>query len=139
MPPKKQPAKSRTNTKATTKRPGPARRRSAVARQPDQGTASSTAPATHSPDSAAHKEKYVVLNLERDPDLDYYVKTSGPGGREGGDVWAVRRAEPGTPKPKPIRITSVGFHIDWDKFNYFVDEDGDVSRKPRRWNRKARE
>jgi hypothetical protein len=139
MPSKKQKAKPRPNAKATTKRRGPARRRNPVATPPGRGGSSSTERAPNSPDSAivARDEKYVVLNLDRDPDLDYYVKTSGPGGSEGGDVWASRRAEPGAPKPSPIRITSVGFHVDWDKFNYFIDEDGDVSRKPRRWRRKV--
>lgn len=138
---KKQKPKPRSSKTATSKRPARSRRRDVIAKVLGWAKSAGTAPATVSPDSAnvAREEKYVVLNLERDPGLDYYVRTSGRGGKDGGDVWATPSPKPGAPKLAPVRVTSVGFHVDWDKFNYFVDADGDVSRTPRRWKRKESE
>jgi hypothetical protein len=68
-------------------------------------------------------QKIVKLGITRDPDLMYYIK--------GGDVWASPRKQPGKPKGKPQKIASTGIELDYSKYLYFVDGDGDVARKER--------
>ena len=68
-------------------------------------------------------EKIARLGIERDNDLMYYIK--------GGDVWATPRKQPGKPKGKAQKIAATGIDLDYSKYLYFVDGDGDVARKAR--------
>jgi len=62
-------------------------------------------------------EKVKKLSLIRNKDFMLYVKD--------GNVWQVRRKQPGVPK-----IADGGFVMD-NNYIYFVDKDGDVSRAKR--------
>jgi hypothetical protein len=68
-------------------------------------------------------EKLVKTGIKRDNDLMYYIK--------GGDVWATPRKKPGQPKGKATKVASTGIELDYSKYLYFVDGDGDVARKER--------
>jgi len=68
-------------------------------------------------------EKIARLGIERDNNLMYYIK--------GGDVWATPRKQPGKPKGKPQKVAATGIELDYSKYLYFVDGDGDVARKAR--------
>lgn len=68
-------------------------------------------------------EKIARLGIERDNDLMYYIK--------GGDVWATPRKRPGQPKGKPQKVAEAGVDLDYSKFIYFLDSDGDIARKAR--------
>jgi hypothetical protein len=67
-------------------------------------------------------EKVAKLGISRDKDFMLYVKD--------GNVWRVRRKQPGVPKGKPERVADGGFEMD-NNYIYFVDRDGDVSRAKR--------
>jgi hypothetical protein len=67
-------------------------------------------------------EKVKKLGIERSKDMMLYVKD--------GDVWQVRRKQPGVPKGKPEKLAEGGFEMDYN-YIYFVDKDGDVSRAKR--------
>jgi hypothetical protein len=67
-------------------------------------------------------EKVAKLGISRDKDFMLYVKD--------GQVWRVRRKQPGVPKGKPERVADGGFEMD-NNYIYFVDRDGDVSRAKR--------
>lgn len=75
-------------------------------------------------------DKIARLGIERDNDLMYYIKN--------GDVWAVPRKKPGQPKGKPTKIASTGLAMDYSKYLYYVDGDGDVARKERALGGKAK-
>ena len=68
-------------------------------------------------------EKIARLGIERDNDMMYYIK--------GGDVWATPRKQPGKPKGKPQKVAAAGLELDYSKYLYFLDGDGDVARKAR--------
>ena len=68
-------------------------------------------------------EKIARLGIERDNDMMYYIK--------GGDVWATPRKQPGKPKGKAQKVAATGIELDYSKYLYFVDGDGDVARKAR--------
>jgi len=68
-------------------------------------------------------EKIHKTGIKRDNDLMYYIKT--------GDVWATPRKKPGQPKGKAQKIASVGFDMDYSKYLYYLDGDGDIARKER--------
>lgn len=68
-------------------------------------------------------DKIARLGIERDNDLMYYIKN--------GDVWAVPRKQKGKPKGKPEKVASTGLELDYSKYLYFLDGDGDVARKAR--------
>ena len=68
-------------------------------------------------------EKIAKTGIKRDNDLMYYIK--------GGDVWAVPRKKPGQPKGKATKVAAPGIELDYSKYLYFVDGDGDVARKAR--------
>jgi hypothetical protein len=68
------------------------------------------------------REKVKKLGLARNKDFMLYVK--------GGDVWQVRRKQPGVPKTKPEKVADGGLVMD-NNYIYFVDKDGDVSRAQR--------
>ena len=67
-------------------------------------------------------EKVKKLGIARNKDFMLYVKD--------GDVWQVRRKQPGVPKGKPEKLAEGGFEMDYN-YIYFVDKDGDVSRAKR--------
>jgi len=67
-------------------------------------------------------EKVKKTGIVRNKDFMLYVKD--------GDVWQVRRKQPGVPKGKPEKVADGGFVMD-NNYIYFVDKDGDVSRAKR--------
>ena len=67
-------------------------------------------------------EKVARLGIVRDKDTMLYVKD--------GNVWKVRRKQPGVAKGKPEKVADGGFEMD-NNYIYFVDRDGDVSRAKR--------
>jgi hypothetical protein len=68
-------------------------------------------------------EKIAKLGIKRDNDMMYYIK--------GGDVWATPRKKPGQPKGKAAKVASAGIEMDYSKYLYYLDGDGDVARKER--------
>ena len=68
-------------------------------------------------------DKIARLGIERDNDLMYYIKD--------GDVWATPRKQKGQPKGKAKKIAAAGLELDYSKYIYFLDGDGDVARKAR--------
>jgi hypothetical protein len=68
-------------------------------------------------------EKIARLGIERDNNLMYFIK--------GGDVWATPRKKPGQAKGKPKKIADAGVEMDYSKYLYFLDSDGDIARKAR--------
>ena len=68
-------------------------------------------------------EKIAKLGIKRDNDLMYYIK--------GGDVWATPRKKPGQPKGKAAKVAAAGIDMDYSKYLYYLDGDGDVARKER--------
>ena len=67
-------------------------------------------------------EKVKKLGITRDKDFMLYVKD--------GDVWKVRRKQPGVPKGKPEKVSDGGFEMD-NNYIYFLDKAGDVARAKR--------
>jgi hypothetical protein len=53
----------------------------------------------------------------------YYIKN--------GDVWATPRKKPGQPKGKAAKVQVAGVEMDYSKYLYYLDGDGDVARKER--------
>jgi hypothetical protein len=68
-------------------------------------------------------EKIARLGIERDNNLMYFIKN--------GAVWATPRKQKGQPKGKPQMIEDPGVEMDYSKYIYFLDKDGDVARKER--------
>jgi hypothetical protein len=68
-------------------------------------------------------DKIARLGIERDNDLMYYIKD--------GDVWATPRKQKGKPKGKAQKVAATGLEMDYSKYLYFLDGDGDVARKER--------
>src|SRR5262245_23398556 len=68
-------------------------------------------------------EKIAKLGIKRDNDLMYYIKN--------GDVWATPRKKPGQPKGKAQKVAPAGVEMDYSKYLYYLDGDGDVARKER--------
>lgn len=68
-------------------------------------------------------DKIARTGIVRDNDLMYYVKN--------GDVWATPRKQAGKPKGKSRKIADAGITLDYSKYIYYVDGDGDVARKAR--------
>ena len=68
-------------------------------------------------------EKLVKLGIKRDNDLMYYISK--------GDVYAVPRKKPGQPKGKAQKVANGGIELDYSKYLYYLDGDGDVARKER--------
>ena len=68
-------------------------------------------------------EKIAKLGIKRDNDLMYYIKN--------GDVWATPRKRPGAPKGKASKVAGAGISMDYSKYLYYLDGDGDVARKER--------
>src|SRR5262245_26814561 len=72
---------------------------------------------------ALMSDKVARLGIERDNDMMYYIKN--------GDVWATPRKQKGQPKGKAQKIAATGLEMDYSKYIYYVDGDGDVARKVR--------
>jgi hypothetical protein len=68
-------------------------------------------------------EKIAKLGIKRDNDMMYYIKN--------GDVWATPRKKPGQPKGKAAKVAAAGIDMDYSKYLYYLDGDGDVARKER--------
>ncbi len=68
-------------------------------------------------------EKIAKTGIKRDNDLMYYIKN--------GDVWATPRKKPNQPKGKAAKVAAAGVEMDYSKYLYFLDSDGDVARKER--------
>jgi hypothetical protein len=68
-------------------------------------------------------EKIAKLGIKRDNDMMYYIKT--------GDVWATPRKKPGQPKGKAAKVANAGVEMDYSKYLYYLDGDGDIARKER--------
>ena len=68
-------------------------------------------------------EKIAKLGIKRDNDMMYYIKN--------GDVWATPRKKPGQPKGKAAKVAAAGIEMDYSKYLYYLDGDGDVARKER--------
>ena len=68
-------------------------------------------------------EKIAKTGIKRDNDLMYYIKS--------GDVWATPRKKPGQPKGKAAKVAAAGLEMDYSKYLYYLDGDGDVARKER--------
>jgi hypothetical protein len=68
-------------------------------------------------------DKIARLGIERDNDLMYYIKN--------GDVWATPRKQRGQPKGKARKVAAAGLEMDYSKYIYYLDGDGDVARKAR--------
>ena len=71
----------------------------------------------------AAAEKMFKAGIKRDNDMMYYVKN--------GDIWQVPRKKPGQPKGKASVLVKAGVEMDYSKYLYFVDGDGDIARKER--------
>ena len=69
-------------------------------------------------------EKIARLGIERDNDLMYFIKN--------GDVWATPRKQPGKPKGKAVKVATPGIDLDYSKYLYYLDGDGDVARQARK-------
>lgn len=68
-------------------------------------------------------DKIARLGIERDNDMMYYIKN--------GDVWATPRKQKGQPKGKAQKVASTGLEMDYSRYIYYLDGDGDVARKER--------
>jgi len=68
-------------------------------------------------------EKVAKLGITRDNDFMYYIKS--------GDVWRTPRKKPGQPKGKAQKVAAAGIDLDYGKYLYFIDGDGDIARKER--------
>ena len=68
-------------------------------------------------------EKVAKTGVSRDNDFMYFIKK--------GDVWRVPRKKPGQPKGKAEKVASAGIEMDYGKYIYFLDSDGDIARQAR--------
>ena len=68
-------------------------------------------------------EKIAKTGIKRDNDLMYYIKN--------GDVWATPRKKPNQPKGKAAKVAAAGVDMDYSKYLYYLDGDGDIARKER--------
>ena len=69
-------------------------------------------------------EKVAKLGVNRDNDFMYYIKK--------GDVWRTPRKKPGqTGKGKAEKVAAAGVEMDYGKYIYYLDGDGDIARESR--------
>ena len=68
-------------------------------------------------------EKIARTGIKRENDMMYYIKN--------GDVWAVPRKRPGQPKGRASKVAAAGIEMDYSKYLYFLDSDGDIARQAR--------
>lgn len=68
-------------------------------------------------------EKVARTSIQRDNDFMYFIKK--------GDVWRVPRKKPNQPKGKAEKVSAAGIDMDYGKYIYFLDGDGDIARQAR--------
>jgi hypothetical protein len=68
-------------------------------------------------------EKLVKTGIKRDKDTLYWVGADG--------VYGKRRKMPGVADGKKTKVADHDVKLDYSKYLYFVDKDGDVARKER--------
>jgi hypothetical protein len=68
-------------------------------------------------------EKVSKLGVVRDEDFMYYIKA--------GDVWRTPRKKPGEPKGAAALVARAGIEMDFERYLYFLDQDGDIARMAR--------
>src|ERR1700753_4032791 len=68
-------------------------------------------------------EKIAKTGIKRENNLMSYIKA--------GDVGATPRKQPGQPKGKAAKVAAAGIDMDYSKYLYYLDGDGDVARKER--------
>jgi hypothetical protein len=68
-------------------------------------------------------EKLVKTGIKRDKDTLYWVGSDG--------VYGKRRKMPGVADGKKQKVADHDLKLDYSKYLYFVDKDGDVARKER--------
>ena len=68
-------------------------------------------------------EKIVKTGIKRDKDTLYWVGADG--------VYGKRRKMPGMPDGKKQKVVPHDLTLDYSKYLYYVDGDGDVARKER--------
>ena len=68
-------------------------------------------------------EKLVKTGIKRDKDTLYWVGADG--------VYGKRRKMPGVADGKKQKVADHDVKLDYSKYLYFVDKDGDVARKER--------
>ena len=68
-------------------------------------------------------EKLVKTGIKRDKDTLYWVGADG--------VYGKRRKMPGVADGKKQKVADHDLKLDYSKYLYFVDKDGDVARKER--------
>jgi hypothetical protein len=68
-------------------------------------------------------DKIARTGIKRENDLMYYIKN--------GDVWAVPRKRPGQPKGRASKVAAAGIDMDYSKYLYYLDSDGDIARQAR--------
>lgn len=68
-------------------------------------------------------DKVAKLSIERDNDFMYFIKK--------GDVWRVPRKRPGQPKGRAEKVAAAGVDMDYGKYIYYLDGDGDIARQAR--------
>jgi len=76
-------------------------------------------------------DKIARLGIERDNEMLYYIKD--------GDVWAAPYKRSGSSKGRPHKVASTGLALDFSRYIYFLDSDGDVARKERALGGRAKE
>lgn len=68
-------------------------------------------------------EKIAKLGIKREKGMMYYIKS--------GDVWATPLKKPGQPKGRSAKVASAGIDMDYGKYLYYLDSDGDIARNQR--------
>jgi hypothetical protein len=70
-------------------------------------------------------DKVAKLSIQRDNDFMYYIKK--------GDVWRSprKKAGAGSAKGKAEKVASAGVTLDYAKYIYYLDGDGDIAREAR--------
>lgn len=68
-------------------------------------------------------EKIAKLGIKREKGMMYYIKS--------GDVWATPLKKPGQPKGKATKVAAAGIDMDYAKYLYYLDTDGDIARNQR--------
>jgi len=68
-------------------------------------------------------DKVAKTGITRDNNFMYFIKK--------GDVWRVPRKKPGQPKGKAEKVSAAGIEMDYGKYIYFLDGDGDIARQAR--------
>lgn len=68
-------------------------------------------------------DKIAKLGIKREKGMMYYIKA--------GDVWATPLKKPGQPKGKASKVAAAGIDMDYSRYLYYLDQDGDIARNER--------